>query len=308
MREKTILVVDDDEMNLQVAKMVLERKLPCKVVCVDNGVEAIDVLKSQRVSLVLLDVMMPDFDGIETLQEIRNDPFIKDVLVMMLTATVNMETVRKAAKLGVKDYIKKPFLPADLVARVERKLAEEPPSTEVVIIGDDYKVLKSLKEIIESNFNHEVLIATSYGDAIEILRKTKTSLIIVSGDMRFIDGFKLLAYITSEERFKGVPLAVTTIDKVLRLVDKLNQIEDEKSLLIKIPPKVEEEPAEEPAEEPDEEPVAKPVAQSTAKPPVEEKMPVVEEVLPNVVVTREEKKKLAKVVTNLIGYDLDVRI
>lgn len=291
MKEKIILVVDDDEMNLQVAKMVLERKLSCKVICVDNGVAAIDILKSRRVSLVLLDVMMPDFDGIETLQEIRSDPFIKDVPVMMLTATVNMETVKKAGKLGVKDYIKKPFLPADLVARVERKLAEEPPATEVAIIGDELKVLKNLKEIIESNFKHEVLIAADYEEAMKLLQETSMSLIIVDGAMRFVDGFKILAFIAGDERFKSVPLAVTTLDKILRLVDKLNRLEEEKSLLIKVPPQITEEPVEE-----------------TVVEPAKEPPPLVEEVLPNAIVTREEKRKLARVVTNLIGYDLDVKV
>lgn len=314
MKDKVILVVDDDEMNLQVAQMVLERRLPCKVICVDNGVEAIEILKERRVNLVLLDVMMPDFDGIETLQEIRNDPFIKDVPVMMLTATVNMDTVKKAGKLGVKDYIKKPFLPADLIARVEKKLAEEPPRTEVLIIGDEYKVLKSLKEIIESNFKHEVSISADYDDAIQVLNETKTSLIILSGDMRFVDGFKLLAHIASNDKFKGTPLAVTTLDKIMRLVDKLNQIKDEDSLLIKVTPKVEAEPAKKSATESPAKKLHAEPSPVDEKPPVDEKIsadekpPVVKEVIPNVVVTREDKKKLAKVVTNLIGYDLDVRV
>lgn len=302
MKDKVILVVDDDEMNLQVAQMVLERRLPCKVICVDNGVEAIEVLKNKRVSLVLLDVMMPDFDGIETLQEIRNDPFIKDVPVMMLTATVSMDTVKKAGKLGVKDYIKKPFLPADLVARVEKKLAEEPPTTEVVIIGEELKVLKNLKEIIETNFKHEVLIASDYNEAMEVLKETRMSLIIVDGDMRLVDSFKLLAYIAGEDRLKGVPLAVTTIDKVLRIINKLNQIKDEESLLIKVSPKAEKKP--------DKVSVAPAAAKPSIAPPKVEKPaePIIEEVLPNAVVTREEKKKIANVVTNLIGYELDVKV
>lgn len=302
MKDKVILVVDDDEMNLQVAQMVLERRLPCKVICVDNGVEAIEVLKNKRVSLVLLDVMMPDFDGIETLQEIRNDPFIKDVPVMMLTATVSMDTVKKAGKLGVKDYIKKPFLPADLVARVEKKLAEEPPTTEVVIIGEELKVLKNLKEIIETNFKHEVLIASDYNEAREVLKETRMSLIIVDGDMRLVDSFKLLAYIAGEDRLKSVPLAVTTIDKVLRIINELNQIKDEESLLIKVSPKA--------GKKPNEVSVAPAAAKPSIVPPKVEKPaePIIEEVLPNAIVTREEKKKIANVVTNLIGYELDVKV
>ena len=119
MKDKVILVIDDDEMNLKIAKMILERKLGCKVIGADNGVEGIEILKSQRVNLVLLDLMMPDFDGVETLQEIRHDDQIKNVPVMMLTASDDMDTIQKVGVLGVKDYIKKPFIPGDLIERVK---------------------------------------------------------------------------------------------------------------------------------------------------------------------------------------------
>ena len=212
---------------------------------------------------------------------------IKDVPVMMLTASGDMENVRESRRLGVKDYIKKPFLPADLVARVEKKLAEEPPSTDILIIGNDYKVLENLKEVIENNFNHEILIAADYDDAIEILRETNLSLIIACGEMEFIDGFKILAYIAGDEKFKSVPFAVTTLSKILLLIDKLNQPEAEEPEVAE-PPVVEEPPAIE-------------------EPPAVKEPPAVEEVA-EAVIAHAEKKKLAKVVTNLIGYDLDVRI
>ena len=107
MRKKKVLVIDDDEMNLQIAKMILERKLPCEVIGVDNGIEGLEVLRQQHVSLVLLDIMMPDFDGIETLQEIRKDARIKDVPIIMLTASSDVENIQKVGLLGVTDYIKK---------------------------------------------------------------------------------------------------------------------------------------------------------------------------------------------------------
>ena len=167
MREKIILVIDDDDMNLQIAKMILERKLPCKVIGVDNGVEGIDILKSQRVSLVLLDIMMPDFDGIETLQEIRGDDDIKNVPVMMLTASGEIDDIQKTRLLGVKDYIKKPFLPADLVERVKKKLSEV-HSEEILLLGDDEDKLQAMQSVIEDNFPHETLIATSTAAAEKI--------------------------------------------------------------------------------------------------------------------------------------------
>ena len=109
MRDKKILVIDDDEMNLNIAKMILERKLPCKVLTVNNGHDGIEILRRENVNLVLLDVMMPDFDGMETLAEIRADEKIKNVPVIMLTAAVEKDVVQKAFGLGVRNYIKKPL-------------------------------------------------------------------------------------------------------------------------------------------------------------------------------------------------------
>ena len=301
MSEKVILVIDDDEMNLQIAKMVLERKLPCKVIGVDNGVEGIEILKSRYVSLVLLDVMMPDFDGIETLQEIRHDDLIKDVPVMMLTASGDIGVIQKARLLGVTDYVRKPFLPADLVSRVEKKLAEEKPRTEVLIIGDDAKKLKNLKEIIEVNFKHEVLIAANYDNAIDILRDTKMDLIIACGDMNFIDGFRILAFVASEDKFKTVPFAVTTYNKLFKLVEVMNEVNQPK---VQEPAKVEKPTVEKKPVKDKSSPVKEP-------PPVNEEIkketPLVKEVAESPV-AQNDKKKLAKVVTNLIGYDLDVKV
>ncbi len=285
MREKVILVIDDDEMNLQIAKMILEKKLPCKVIGVDNGFDGLEILRTQRVNLVLLDILMPVYDGIEMLRDIRGNEKIKDIPVMMLTASGDIDDIQKAGKLGVKDYIKKPFMPADLIARVEKKLAEEPPGAEVLLVGDDENILQEMRQIIELNFNHEVSIAKS---AEEILSVGEADLIIACADMKFVDGVKILSLIASEEKFKVVPFALTTPEKLLELIEKLK------------PEPVEEPPVEEP-------PVEEKVWSKPTEPIIEKEPPVVEEVAGSAVVHK-EKKKLANVVTTLIGYDLDVKI
>ena len=277
MRKKVILVIDDDEMNLQIAKMVLEKKLSCEVLTADNGVEGLDILRERRVNLVLLDVMMPDFDGIETLQEIRGDEQIKNVPVMMLTAAVERETIQKAGALGVKDYIRKPFMPADLIARVKKKLDEE-TFKGILLLGDDKKILRAMQEVVEENFPYETLAATTAEAAEKFLREAEINLIIACADMKFIDGFKFLALVAGDESFNHIPFAVTTPEKILELVEKINA------------PEVEEEPQE----------ISEP-------PAVEEPPPIVDEVAEAVVV-HEEKKKLAKVVTTFIGYKLDTKI
>ena len=294
MKKKIILVIDDDEMNLQIAKMILERKLKCEVIGVDNGVEGIEVLKSQPVNLVLLDILMPDFDGIETLQEIRADEEIKDVPVMMLTASGDMDNIRKVGTLGVKDYIKKPFMPADLIGRVEKKLAESVTGERVLLIGDDKKILQEMQTIIEENFNHDTEILTNTE---EISLAEGIDLIIACADMKFIDGIKILNLVAEEEKFKSVPFAVTMPDKLRELLEK-----------IKIQPVEEKPPApEKNIEPPAEEPPKAEKPPKVEKPSKVEEPPAVEEVAKSVVV-KKEKQKLGKVVTNFIGYELDTKV
>lgn len=202
-----VLVVDDDDINLQVAKMVLEKKLPCRVITVDNGVQGLEILRRQYVRVVLLDIMMPYFDGIETLKEIRADKKLKDIPVMMLTASTEKTNIRQAMELGVKDYIRKPFLPAELIERVGKKLVMKSDSavSKILIIDDDENNLKSLKKILENHFPHEVLTANSGINGMEVLRSTEVNLVVANTAMRFINGFRILEFMRREEKTKNVP-------------------------------------------------------------------------------------------------------
>lgn len=264
MRKKKILVIDDDEMNLQIAKMILEKKLSCEVICSYNGKDGLEILRREHVNLVLLDIMMPEQDGIETLEKIRDDESLKKVSVMMLTAANGIENLKKVYTLGVKDYIKKPFMPADLIRRVEKKLSEV-HSEEILLLGDDQTVLQSMKKLIEENFEHEVLIANEIESAEKILNEQKIQLIIVCAEMKFINGFKFLKLIASDDRLGAIPLTITTTEKLLEVIERINCSQIDKS------------------------------------------SPIIEKI-PAAVVSQSEKKKIVGVVTNLIGYDLDIHI
>lgn len=263
MREKVVLVIDDDDMNLQIAKMVLEKKVKCRVICVDNGFEGLNILKNERVSLVLLDILMPEFDGIETLQEIRADDKLKDTAVMMLTAAGGLENIKKVYHLGVKDYIKKPFMPADLVSRVTKKLAELEPEKKVLLFGKLPNELQEMQKIIEKNFDYDTLTALTESDTRKILRENEIALVIVDSHIKFIDAFWILKYFSANDKLNKIPVAVTDSEKLTELLEKLNA------------PKIDEK-------------IDEPVAES--------------------LVIRTEKNKLARVVTSLVGYELDVHI
>lgn len=117
----TILLVDDEEPN----RVLISRRLSNEgylVNTVSGGRQAIEALKVRRFDLVLLDLMMPEMNGVATLREIRADPHLHGMPVLMLTASHTRESVMQCLQLGAADYLIKPVDPADLKRRVERQL------------------------------------------------------------------------------------------------------------------------------------------------------------------------------------------
>ena len=120
----TILIVDDDDMNLKMAEFILKKDMKgTDILLADSGMQCIDILQREKVDLILLDIQMPVMNGLKTLELIRKREDLKKIPVIFLTASSDKETVMKAGMMGVADYVKKPFMPKELVDRVNRALA-----------------------------------------------------------------------------------------------------------------------------------------------------------------------------------------
>lgn len=118
---KKILVVDDDAMNLRMAEFILTKQ-GYEVKKADSGRECLTILQDEPMDLLLLDVEMPEMNGMQTLRKLRQDNIQPQLPVMFLSASMDEETVAYAEKLGCVDFIKKPFLPPDLLERVAKTL------------------------------------------------------------------------------------------------------------------------------------------------------------------------------------------
>ncbi|WP_173435765.1 response regulator [Selenomonas ruminantium] len=138
-----ILIVDDDEMNIVMAKSILEMKVRAEILTTTSGSACLGILRQRQkpVDLILLDIAMPGMDGLQTLAAIRNDPSLRDSKVIFLTAAADKETIVKASQLKIADYVKKPFIPEDLIARVEKHLH---PPIEDPEVNDIFKALDNL--------------------------------------------------------------------------------------------------------------------------------------------------------------------
>lgn len=118
---KCIMVVDDDTMNLKVADFIL-KQYGYETVLASSGQDALDKLKISKVDLILLDIEMPEMNGLETFKYLMLDYI--EIPVMFLTASQDPENEMEAVGLGAADYVKKPFIPQDLICRVGKVFSE----------------------------------------------------------------------------------------------------------------------------------------------------------------------------------------
>lgn len=133
-----VLVVDDEPRVRELLKIALE-KSNYEVITAESGKEALDILKREKVDLVLADIMMPEMDGYELCKRIREDPKLYPLRFIFVTAKTEREDELEGFKLGADDYITKPFNLKTLLARVERRLKEVREAREEVTKRGEFK-------------------------------------------------------------------------------------------------------------------------------------------------------------------------
>lgn len=143
-----ILVVEDIPKNMEVVCNIL-RKKGYRLAMAGNGKHALDMLKNIRPDLILMDIMMPEMDGFEACQKIKENPAIRDIPLIFLTAKADTEDLVKGFDLGAVDYVTKPFKAAELLSRVNTHI-------ELTRAREHLKVLNATKDTFFSIIAHDL--------------------------------------------------------------------------------------------------------------------------------------------------------
>jgi len=175
----TVLVAEDNEDQMEIIKTILT-KSRYRVVTAADGAEAVEQLAREPVDIALLDIMMPKMTGIEVCRKIREDPRLRNIYVIFLTALVAGEERVKGLEAGANDYITKPFYLPELLARISvgerlthqrREMAEEAAHDPLTGLYN--------RRMFEERLSHEFGRAQRYGRPLSVL-------------MIDVDGFKLV--------------------------------------------------------------------------------------------------------------------
>lgn len=148
MLDKSILIVDDEKDLLIMTRSIFARAGYTNIVTAASAKEALKILSKKMPDMIILDVMMPEMDGFELLQEIRAT---SKVPVLMLTAKGEAEDRFSGFELGADDYLVKPFLPKELILRVNAILKRAYPENNRIIVLDAASVDLDKAEVIQEN-------------------------------------------------------------------------------------------------------------------------------------------------------------
>ncbi|MDR9456658.1 MAG: response regulator transcription factor [Salegentibacter sp.] len=160
-----ILLVDDEPDILEIVGYNLKTE-GYQVITAENGADGVKLAKKHKPQLIILDVMMPEMDGIEACEQIRNIAGLEETIITFLTARGEDYSQVAGFDAGADDYITKPIKPKVLVSKVKallRRFKEESGSSNILKIGelvidrDQYKVIKDGQELVLPRKEFELL-------------------------------------------------------------------------------------------------------------------------------------------------------
>ena len=147
-----ILIVDDEPFNVDYLEQELE-ELNYTIITASNGREALDKVMSELPDLILLDIMMPVMDGFAVLAQLKADPVLRDVAVIVISAMNDLESVIKGIKQGAEDYLPKPFEPTLLHARISASLEKKSLRDQQRKLLHTFATEEVAEELMKSGFS-----------------------------------------------------------------------------------------------------------------------------------------------------------
>lgn len=121
MSKAKVLIVDDEPFNIEVLEQALD-ETNYQVIFASNGQEALGKIQSEQPDLILLDLMMPVMDGFQVLAKVKDDPMLRDIPIIIVSAEHDSKSVVKGIKQGAEDYLTKPVDTALFVKKVKEFL------------------------------------------------------------------------------------------------------------------------------------------------------------------------------------------
>lgn len=169
MDKSIVLIVDDEEANLQIIGKVLQ-KMGIDIALASSGKEALFLLETLVPDLIILDIIMPAMSGFDVCRQIKSASNNSDIPIIFISAKTDIEDITKGFRLGARDYIAKPFIKEELVARVatQLRIISSEKKLKKLTLNLDQKVKERTRALTEMNEKLK-----DYNTALEVLMEKR---------------------------------------------------------------------------------------------------------------------------------------
>jgi len=229
-----ILTVDDSKTVRIIVKKAF-KSFDCDIIEASNGVEGLAIAAKEMPDVILLDVTMPVMDGVEMLTKLKSDPALKGIPVIMLTAEGGRDNVLKIAKIGVRDYMVKPFKEDLLIEKIGRVIDLKPigdgvqkaksifdPAT-ILVVEDKPIIVQQIQDGIKHT-PWKITGVNTTGEAIDFCSRTTPDLVIISLSLPEEAAFMLFRLIRNNVKTKYTPIFGLVVKTDTLVVQQAQQV------------------------------------------------------------------------------------
>lgn len=229
-----ILTVDDSKTIRMIVARAF-RTFACEILEAADGVEGLAMVNRERPDIILLDYTMPVMDGFEMLNRLKADPDTRNIPVVMLTAEAGRDNVLKIARLGVRDYLVKPFKEDLVVERVGRiidlkawneataKVKRFDDPLRILLVDDKPAILEQVKQgLADTSWTLHGL--TQAGQAVDFCAGQMPDTIIVSLSLPEGAGFMLFQMMRAAFKTKSIPIFALSVKTALEEQQRAQQM------------------------------------------------------------------------------------
>ena len=204
--DRRVLVIDDDPIVRDLMKAHLEND-GFEVILAEGGKEGINLARTERPSVITLDILMPEMDGWSVLRTLKADPQTENIPVVMASI---LDEQKQGMALGANDYVSKPVNREKLITAL-RRFVGDGPGKRVLVVEDDPDSRMFLRRLLRTE-EYEVHEAVNGKDGLEKLEALEVTpdIILLDLMMPVMDGFEFLERIKKIESMAGIPILVVT--------------------------------------------------------------------------------------------------
>jgi DNA-binding response OmpR family regulator len=225
---KTILIADDDESTAELLKEILTTEARYHVTVVRDGAHTLEAIHSSKPNLVLLDIQLPDMDGLQLYDSLQADADTQHIPVLFCTAVDKYRLEER----GLTNYIMKPFDIDEFLTRVREACATSEPLSSlgspsyrkkvIMIVEDDVEVAEIIQVTLNDEPDYQAVAVHDGSRALELIRSVRASLILLDVMLPSMSGFEIYDIMQQDPTTRDIPVLFCTAARAMEEFKKRN--------------------------------------------------------------------------------------